>query len=135
MFRIAATAYKRKDFRRKSQHQTHVQVRKVKTYQLSRLVKVMVANEHPVFGHSLERLPIQIAGEWDAVLLSASRHRHSEKSGLEVTHAYDRRPPLVKGAPTANDFPGTLWTRSHRVHRRTILLLRQNIRAQPQPVR
>ena len=108
MFRIAVTTYKRRDVRRKSQHKTHVHVIKVKTYQLSRLVKVVVADEHPVFGHALEGLPIQIAGERDEVLLSTSHHQYLEKSGVEVTHVCEKILPLVNGAPTVNDFLGSL---------------------------
>ena len=86
MFRIVVIACNRGDVRRKSQQQTHIQVLKVKTYQFSRLVKVLVADEHPIFGHALEGLPIQIAKDGDGVLLSTSRHQYSEKSGVEVAH-------------------------------------------------
>ena len=101
-------ACKRGDVRRKSQHKTHILVLKVKTYQFSRLVKVVVANEHPVFGHALEGLPIQIAKEGDRVLLTTSHHRYSEKSGVEVVHVCNRRLPLIKGALAVNDFLGRL---------------------------
>ena len=102
-------AYKKKgDFRRKSQHKTHVHVLKAKTYQLSRLVKIVVADEHPVFGHALEGFFIQIVGKEDKVLLNTSHHKYLEKSGVEVAHACDQRLPLVKGASIVNDFPISL---------------------------
>ena len=68
----------------------------------------MVVDEHPVFGHAVEGVPLQIAMEGDGVLLSMSHNRYSEKSGVEVAHACDRRLPLVKGAPVFNDLPGNL---------------------------
>ena len=89
MFRIAVTACKRRDVRIKSQHKTHVHVLKVKRYQLFRFVKVVIADEYPVFGQALEGLSIQIAGEGDGVILSTSHHRYSEKSGVEVAHVCD----------------------------------------------
>ena len=106
-------ACKRGDVRRKPQHKTHVHVLKVETYQLSRLIKVMVADVHLVLGHALEGLPIQVAGEGDGVHLNTSRHRYLEESREEVEHDCDRRLPLVKGAPAVNDFSGNLWTMSH----------------------
>ena len=105
---VAVIASKRGDVRRKSRYKTHVHVLKFKTYQPSRLVKVMITDEHPVFGHALEGLPIQIAVEGDKILLNTSHHRYSKNSGVEVMHVCDRRLPLVKGAPTVNDFPGSL---------------------------
>ena len=73
----------------------------------------MVEDEHPVFGHALEGLPIQIVKEGEGVLLSTSNHPYSEESGVEVVHVCDQRLPLVKGAPTYNDFLGSLGTKSH----------------------
>ena len=75
----------------------------------------MITDEHPFFSHELEGLPVYVAGEWDGILLSTSLHRHPEKSGVEVTHVYDQRLPLIEGAPTINDLPGALWVRSHCV--------------------
>ena len=74
MFRIAVTSCKRGDVRRKSQQKTCVHVLKVKTYPLSRLVKVVVADVHFVDGQALEEIPIQVVGEGDGVLLSTSFH-------------------------------------------------------------
>ena len=99
------TAYKRGYVSKKSQHKTHVHVLKVKTYKLSRLVKVMVADEHPVFGHALEGLLIQITRELEGVLLNKIHHWYWKKSGVDVAHVCDERRPLVKGALTVNDFP------------------------------
>ena len=89
MFQIVVTTCKIGDVRRKSQHKTHVQVLKVKTCQLSGLVKVVVTDENPVFGHALEGLPIKISRNGDKVLLSMSRHQYLDKSGVEVAHVYD----------------------------------------------
>ena len=108
MFRMAVIAYKRGDVRRKSQHETHSHELKVEAYQLSRLVEVMVADVHPVFGHALKGLSFQVAGEGDGLLLGTSHHWYSEKIGVEVVHADDQGLPLVKGAPVVNDFPGSL---------------------------
>ena len=40
----------------------------VRTYQLRRLIKVMVAHVHSILGHTLVRLIVQIAEERDKVL-------------------------------------------------------------------
>ena len=96
MFRIVVTTYKRGDVRRNSQHQTHVKVLKVKTYQLNRFVKVVVVDEHPIFEHALEGRSIQIDMEGDGVLLGTSRHPYAEKGGVEVAYVCNRRLPLVE---------------------------------------
>ena len=92
-------------------------------------------NEHPVFGHVLEGLPIQVAGKRDGILLSMSHRRHLKKSGIKVTHVRDQRLPLVEGALMVDDFPGALWARSHCVRRMMDSLMRGNVRAQKQLVR
>ena len=86
MFQIVVTTYKRGDVRSKPQHKTHVHVLKAKTYQLSRLIKVVVANVHLDLDHLLEGLPIQVVGEGDGVLLNTSHHQYSEESRVEVTY-------------------------------------------------
>ena len=129
MLRMTVTVWKRKDVKRKSQHKIYNQVLKIKTYQLNRLVKVVISDKHPVFGHVLEGLPIHVARKQDGILLNMSRHRPLEKSGVEVAHVSDRRLPLVEGAPTVNDFPSALWARSHYVYRRMDPLLRGNVLA------
>ena len=96
---------KRGDVRRRPQHKTHVRVLKVETYQLSRLVKVMVVDVHPVFDEALEGLPIQMAEERDRVLLSISKHGYLKESGVEIVHVCDRRLPFIKRAPLIYDFP------------------------------
>ena len=60
----------------------------------------MIADEHPVFGHALEGLPIHVAGKRDEILLNMSRHRHLEKSGVEVAHVRNRRLSLIERAST-----------------------------------
>ena len=83
---MAVTTCKRGDVRRNSQHETHVHILKVETYQLSRLVKVVVMDVHPILADALKRLPIQVAGEENGVLLSTSHHQYSEESGVKVEH-------------------------------------------------
>ena len=78
----------------------------------------MIADEHLIFSHALEGLPIHVAEKRDGILLNMSRHQHLEKSGVEVVHVRNQRLPLIEGAPTVNDFPGALWAKSHYVHRR-----------------
>ena len=89
----------------------------------------MIADEHPVFGHKLEGLFIQVVRKRDGVLLITSYHRHLEESGVEVAHVRNRKLPLVKGALMVNDFLGALWAMSHYVRRRMDPLSRGNIRA------
>ena len=129
MLRMAITAWKKEGVRRKSQHKINNQVLKIKTYQISRLVKVVIADGHPVFDHALEGLPLHVAGERDRILLNTSHYRHPEKGKVKVAHVRDRRLPLVQGAPTVNDLLGALWARSHCVRRRRDPLLRRNVRA------
>ena len=129
MLRMTVTAWKREDVRRKSQHKINNQVLNIETYQLNRLVKVVIADEHPIFGLALEGLLVHVAGKRDGILLSTSSHRHPEKSGVEVVHVRERRLPLVEGAPTVNDLPSALWARSHCVRQIRDPLLRRNVRA------
>ena len=125
---MAVTTSKKGTVRRKTQNKTDNHILKIKTYQLNRLVEVVIMDKHPIFNHTLEGLPIHIAGKWDGVLLNTSRHQSLEKSGIEVLHVRERRLPLVKGVPTINDLSGSLWTRSQCVHQRMDPLLRQNVR-------
>ena len=71
------------------------QVLKIKPYQLSRLVKILITNEHPIFRHGLEGLPIQVAKKRDGILLITTRRRHLEENGVEVAYVHNRRLPLV----------------------------------------
>ena len=103
---MALTACKR-EVRRKLLRKTSNQVLKISTYQLGRSVKVMVTDEHPIFGHRLEGLLIQVDEETDGILICASRHKYSEIIGIKVVHVRNRRLHLVKGAPTVDDFQST----------------------------
>ena len=81
-------------------------------------MKVVIADKYPVFGHAFAGLAIHVVGKQDGILLNTSRHRHSEKSRVEVVHVRNRRLSLVERAPIVNDFPSALWSRSHGVRRR-----------------
>ena len=39
------------------------QILKINTYRLSQLVNVVIMDKHPIFGHALKGLPIQVAGK------------------------------------------------------------------------
>ena len=105
---MAVKACKRK-VRRKLLCRTSNQVVKIGTYQLSRSVKVMITDKHPVLNHRLEGLLIHVDKEWDGILLCASRHRYSEIIGIEVAQMPNRRLGLVERASTVDDLPSTLW--------------------------
>ena len=109
------------EVRRKLLRKTSKQVLKISTYQLSRSVKVMVTDEHPVFGHRLEGLLINVDGELYGILLYASHHLYSKIIGIEVADVRNRRLCLVEGALMVNDFHSTLWIRGHHAHRGGIL--------------
>ena len=130
MLRMVVTAWKREGVKIKLKHKSNNQVLKIKTYQLSQLVKVVITDEHPVFGRALEGLPIQVAGERDGILLSTSRRWHPKKSRVEVAHVLNRKLPLVEGALMVDDFLSALWAMSHCIRQRMDPLLRGNVRAQ-----
>ena len=89
--------------RRKLLSRTSNQGLKISTYHLSRLLKVMIIDKHPVFGHQLEGLLIHVDGERDGILLYASRHKYSEIIWIEVAHMRNHRLRLVKGAPVVDN--------------------------------
>ena len=60
----------KREVRRKLLRKTSNQVLKTSTYQLCRLVKVMVTDEHPVFDNQLEGLLIHVDGEQDGILVA-----------------------------------------------------------------
>ena len=122
---MAVRTCKRK-VRRKLLRRTSNQVLKISTYQLSQLVKVMITNKHPVFGHRLEGLLIHVDGERDGILLCASRHRYSEIIGI-------KRLCLVEGAPAVDDLQSSLRIKGNHARWGMDPLLRQNLRAQQQP--
>ena len=68
----------------------------------------MIVDEHIVFRHMLQGLPIHVARERDGILLNTSHHRHLEKSRVEVALVCDRRFSFIEGAPMINDLPGAL---------------------------
>ena len=68
----------------------------------------MIANEHPVLGHTLEGLLIQVAKKRDGILLNTSCRRHPKESRVEVAHVRDGRLPIVERASMINDFQGAL---------------------------
>ena len=93
-----------------------IRYKKIKTYYINQLVKIVIVDEDPVFDHALEGLLIQVAGKRDRTLLRTSHHRHPKESRVEVKHVRNRRLPLVEEAPTINDFLGALRARSHCAH-------------------
>ena len=131
---MAITTYKREVIR-KLLHKTNNQVLKISTYQLSRSIKVMVADEHSFFNHRLEGLLIYVDKERDGILLFTSCHKYLEIIGIEVAHVRYRRLCLVEGAPAVDDFQSTLWIRGHHIRRGMDPLRWRNIRAQQQPVK
>ena len=76
----------------------------------------MVTDVHPVFSYALEGLSIHVAEEGDRVLLNTSHHQHSEKSGVEIAHASNRRVPLVEESLKVDNRLGSLWTWDRCVH-------------------
>ena len=110
-------ACKRGEVRRKLLCKTSNQVLKINTYQLSRSVKVMVMDEHPVFGHRLEGCLIHVDGKMDGILLYTSHHGYSEIIGTEVAHVCNLRLDPVEGPPAVDDFHNTLWIRGYHARR------------------
>ena len=103
MFQIVVIAYKKRGYRRESIHKTQAPMLRDQSYQLNRLVKVMVANKHPVLSHTLVRFLIHIVGEGNEILFNTSHHRYSEEIGIELAHMRSRRVPLVKWVSMDNN--------------------------------
>ena len=97
------TTYRRKLTRRESHHKTHNQVLEDKPYQLSRLIKVMVAKVHSIFSHALVGLFIQIIEEGDGVLFRKCNHWYAKAGGVEVAHISNKSIPLVEGVPSVDN--------------------------------
>ena len=76
---------------------------KVRTYQLNRLVKIMVANVHPIFSHMLVGFFFHVALEGDIILLKKHHHQYSKFDRVEFTRIRNRRVPLVEGVLTVDD--------------------------------
>ena len=96
MFQIELLAYKKGGVRRESQHKTQAQTLRGQSYQLSRLVKVMVANRHPVLSHTLVGFLVHIAGEGNGILFRTGHHQYSEEIGVEFVHMCGRKVPILK---------------------------------------
>ena len=60
----------KREVRRKLLRKTSNQVLETSTYQLSRLVKVMVTDKHPVFDNQLEGPLIHVDEEQDGILVA-----------------------------------------------------------------
>ena len=103
MFRIEMLAYKKRGVKRKSQHKTQAQTLRGQLYQLCCLVKVMVANRHPVLSHTLVGFLVHIDGEGNGILFRTGRHQYSEKIRVEFVHMCGRKFPIVKRVPMVNN--------------------------------
>ena len=63
----------------------------------------MVANMHPVLGHTLVGLFILVAGEGNGIFFKESHHKYSKIGGVELAHIGDRSVPLIEGVPMIDD--------------------------------